>query len=292
MSEHRYFSERQSGEQARDRDEVDEPFWRAFVGLINSYLAGNWFTQSFPETCFESPHPIECDTQSLSSVFRAEIPEVGWPLAPDSQPGTLAVLDAVEFFARIVSKPTETRYHSYGDHHHILRFDRDEGFIEYRDTVNRLLRRCRHPFELIDYLDGKVERIPPEGLDELVRPKFSTGDPTLNGLLETALTKIRDPNPACRAEALEKLWDAFERLKTLLSPDKKEGASNLIEKAFPEPNLRKHVEVEARELTHIGNNFLIRHTETTKVPISEPDHVYYLFHRLLALINVLITGGA
>jgi hypothetical protein len=33
------------------------------------------------------------------------------------------------------------------------------------------------------------------------------------------------------------------------------------------------------ELTEIGNRFMVRHTETDKIPITESAHVDYLFHR-------------
>ena len=40
------------------------------------------------------------------------------------------------------SEPSEDGYHSYFDHHH-LRFDREAGQREFRDTVNRLARTFR-----------------------------------------------------------------------------------------------------------------------------------------------------
>jgi hypothetical protein len=205
----------------------------------------------------------------------------------DEVPKTHFALDAVEFFARIVSLPTQMQYHSYGRHHHILAFDREAGFLELRDVVNRLFRRCKHPYELqLDYA-GRVERLLPAGLDKLVKTRYRTGDSTLDQLLTAAVSKIQDPNPTVRAEALEKLWDAWERLKTILNPDKKRGISKLLQRAFPEPRLRERVDDEANALTRIGNDFMIRHSETTKVAIS-PEHVDYLFHRLLALVHALI----
>jgi hypothetical protein len=36
----------------------------------------------------------------------------------------------------------------------------------------------------------------------------------------------------------------------------------------------------------MGNNFRIRHTETTKTEISEESHVDYLFERMLSLIRL------
>jgi len=278
-----YFSERQLGVKAPVLQKIERPFWCAFVALINSFVDRNYFTEKFPETCSESPCPVQCSHNSLSALLQAEIEEITWPLSADILPETHIILDLIEFFGRFISKPTQYEYHSYGKHNHILSFDLNSGFLEYREGVNRLLRRCKHPYEF----NNNVEHLLPIGLDDLVKSSYRTGDPVLDQLLTVALSKIQDKNTAIRNEALEKLWDAWERLKTILSLDKKQGITLLLNKAFPEPQLFKYIEDEANTLTRIGNNFLIRHSETTKTAIA-PEHVDYLFHRLLALIHALI----
>jgi hypothetical protein len=40
--------------------------------------------------------------------------------------------------------------------------------------------------------------------------------------------------------------------------------------------------------TAIGNNFMIRHIETTKVPVTASAHVDYLFHRMFSLVRLLL----
>ena len=45
------------------------------------------------------------------------------------------------------------------------------------------------------------------------------------------------------------------------------------------------------QLTDIGNNFMIRHTEVTKPPITESIHVDYLFHRLFSFIRMLLQAN-
>jgi hypothetical protein len=95
-----------------------------------------------------------------------------------------------------------------------------------------------------------------------------------------------------RRESLEKLWDAWERLKTLEpGRDKRESAGRLLNKAAAEPALRARLEQEACELTEIGNKFMIRHTETDKIRITESVHIDYLFHRMFAMIRLLLKAS-
>lgn len=118
---------------------------------------------------------------------------------------------------------------------------------------------------------------------------FSTGDATLDSLLEDARRKFTNPDPKIRREGLEKLWDVWERVKTLEpGKDKRETTKKILDKAAAEPTFRKLLESEAKELTDIGNNFRIRHSETNKVEIDESEQVDYLFYRMFSLINLLL----
>ena len=285
----RYYSERLAGEAERESQDIAEAFWGGFVSFVQSRSRDGWFSERYPLHCFEAPLPVETDEEALGRAFSAHNPNVPWPLESQNVPTTLDALDAVEFFGRVVSMPTQRAYHDYGRHNHITSFDRAHGFEEYRTEINTMLRRCGHPYEMD--ASGRIQRLGPpvlrEGLESAV---FSSGDAELDRLLETARRKFQDPDPQVRAEALEKLWDAWERLKTILPGDKKIGVKALLDAAVAEPTLRERVEREARELTDIGNSFMIRHSETDKVPISESEHVDYLFHRMFALILMILRA--
>jgi hypothetical protein len=95
-----------------------------------------------------------------------------------------------------------------------------------------------------------------------------------------------------RKEGLEKLWDAWERLKTIEpGADKKAQVNIILDKAAAEPVLRERIETEARELNLIGNNLMIRHTEVGKPPVAESAQVDYLFHRMFAMIRLLLKSS-
>jgi hypothetical protein len=80
-------------------------------------------------------------------------------------------------------------------------------------------------------------------------------------------------------------------LKSLTDPnDKKSSVKRLLDHAATEPNFRERIEIEARQLTEIGNSFFIRHTEVTKPQITDSIHVDYLFHRLFCMIRMLLQA--
>jgi hypothetical protein len=119
---------------------------------------------------------------------------------------------------------------------------------------------------------------------------FRTGDSTLDTLLDDSRRRFLDPRPTIRRDALEKLWDAWERIKTIESgEDKKQTTKMILDTAASEPTFRELLEVDARELTRIGNKFRIRHSETDKVEIHEAAQVDYLFHRMFAIVMLLLS---
>lgn len=90
---------------------------------------------------------------------------------------------------------------------------------------------------------------------------------------------------------VEKLWDAFERLKTYYSPslDKKQSINKIVsDMSNNNKNYEALFEKEFRELTTIGNEFRIRHHETTKVDIEDDRYYEYFYKRCLSLISVTI----
>jgi hypothetical protein len=138
---------------------------------------------------------------------------------------------------------------------------------------------------------GRIIRLAPEILREALQTAiFDTGDTELDELLESARTKFLSPDGNIRREALEKLWDAWERIKTIEpGSDKRASVKALLDKAASEPKFRELLEQEARILTDVGNSFRIRHSETSQTALQKDEHVDYLFHRLFGLLRMLIV---
>lgn len=292
----KYFSEREGDEKPRDSELINASAWRGISAEIASRVNDGSFGESYPASCPDGAVISGTDEGRLDDAIRAEIKglsEYGhaWDTSfGDDPPETLVILDLVEFCWRAVSKPTRIDYHSHFKHSH-LSFGpeaRSTGREEFRQTINRIFRRNSLAFELTD--DGQVERLSSSVLREALASKsLSFGEAELDRLLISGISKFRNPNPETRKEGLDVLWDAWERIKTKDSHDKKAGAKAILDQsAGPNsPKFREALEEEAQQLTRLGNSLQIRHAETNQETLAQSEHVDYLFHRLFALIQLI-----
>ncbi len=284
-----YFSERERGPKPRIEEDISSSVWGGIVVLIQSLVSTGAFGAHFPELCPDGAGPVGTDEQAFALSLQAEIPEIEWPLNTTQIPDTLVALDIVQFCYLHVSKPIEGDYHPFFRHYH-LSFDIEEGKIDFFKRINRIFSRNGIAYELNE--NGNIIRLAPPVLrEELASTDFQTGDSTLNKMLHEARQKFLNPDPAIRKEAVERLWDAWERLKSIEDPsNKKRAITQLLNKASVDIKFREILVKEARELTDIGNSFHIRHSEVTQTAIQNPLHIDYLFHRLLSLIILLLKA--
>lgn len=145
-----------------------------------------------------------------------------------------------------------------------------EKFIKKSITINEV-------FDLSTVLDMSVN------IELLFDNKVNTSDNELNKLIEEAKERFLSND---KQVGLEKLWDAYERLKTYFSKNKKvssEKIVNIITVNFDE----KFINDEFKTLTNIGNSYRIRHHEVDKKELTS-KHINYFFFRMMSLIDLCL----
>ena len=296
----RYFSEREGGEVPRESEEISETAWAGIRALIEARVQDGSFAATYKLTCFDGPVAIGTNVEGFRDAMRSQIPGLPeWPWREENSPWsdiqeiieTLAILDMIEFCWKCIGKPVSMGYHSYGGHDH-LKFDVAVGRIEFRSEIELIFRRNGIAFTLTE--EGQIERLVPLPFREaFVQSEFDTGDAELDHLLKTAQRKFVHPDPSIRKEALEALWDAWERLKTLDYPSNKaKSTTAMLDKVAGQhsPKFRTVLEKEARVLTNIGNELRTRHSETSQEQLASAEHIDYLFCRLFSLIRLALRS--
>ena len=162
--------------------------------------------------------------------------------------------------------------------------------MPFREAINASLQRDNIPFRLSDR--GLTEIL---NDNEILSAEISESINTISesgiqDLLKEAIAKHMQPTFQAHRDAAEKIWDAFERLKTYYTNmDKKDSATKIVnDMAKGQTDYVDLFNAEFKALTEIGNNFRIRHHETSKIDISDIRHYDYFFNRCLSLISTAI----
>lgn len=301
-----YFTDRELGKKEPTVNEIDISVWNGIVAIFDSFIADNSFSKDFPEQCPDGQGICSCNTTLLYDKLKALIPNAEIPIIrkdkfvkdfSDWETGgkdvenkidTFTTLDLLEFCFRHLYDPIPTgNLHEYFNHYHLTFKDNGKSKQKFREEINSLFERNGIAYLLTT--EGKIIRVIQEVFAQIINRKFHTKDATLNQLLNEATQFIILPKLSERIRAMEKLWDAFERIKTFYSSNKKISATQLINLvANGNALLETYLVNEAANLTEIGNKFQIRHFETDKQEITDVAHIDYLFFRMFSLIDLFI----
>lgn len=300
-----FFSDRENGPVPRIHETISPAVWGALYALVEQRISVGAFGLSFPKQCEDSRGTIGSDYHLIGLSVVGAIPSIvdaveiessrygdtdfrGWPLLVNRLPALAAILDLVEFCFEHIAQPIPFDFHQYYGHHH-LNFDQAAGRASWRSDVNTLFARNGIAFEVV--ATGHVQRTGTPVVADVVRAaRLTTGDQVLDNLLADGRTRYLSPDPADRLLALQRLWDALERTKTLRADSKKHGISLLLGEVAGGTVSAEDLDAELGVLTKIGNTSQIRHFETTTTPIT-PAEADYLFHRCFALLATLLRLG-
>jgi hypothetical protein len=307
MSEQIYISDRERGPTPRTVETINVQVWKAVGAEIYRRLQANAFGLQFPLQCSENPITCGTDEGAFRNALLGQVPDLGEFYAqefhnefihvnillgqgwngPEGPPSTLTILDAVQFSYRNVAEPFSVgRYHGFLEHSH-LRFNAENGRASFRQEVNLIFARNGLAYELEE--SGEIVRLAtPELMKALRQTDFRTGDGTLDALLTSAVKRYLNPDIDVRQTALEKLWDAWERLKSLEDPDKKVSTKIILDRTAPTKVLREIVEKAAENATFAGNQLLIRHSEKDREPVGDSAGIDFLFHSLFSLVRLIL----
>lgn len=278
-------------------DKIDKDMYALLIYVCDKYIL--YMANKFPEYCPDYGNVVcGLDLASFEKSLKFQIPglfygydgKVVYPSVDDYD--QYALLDYIEYIGGNIKDITEYDYHTFFQHHHLKLENTEQVFVSFQNEVNEVFELTGLLYTLAD--SKRVERITTADtqIDESKEIVQTIKEPGLKDLINEAVSFYKHPNPAIYRSAVEKLWDALERVKTFYVPagmDKKKSVETLIKSMA---NNQQHFfdlfTTEFRTLTEIGNNYRIRHHETDKYDINDDNYYEYFFNRCFALIVLAI----
>lgn len=297
-----------------ERHGMRAPIEKTYVISIKAYsllfdcCARYWdnLAWKFPSECPDGRGCCGIDWTKLNEELEFDIPTLfrrdGMIDKPritknvfESEPRTdtfdqYALFDLIEFVVQNIRDITRKSYHSYYGHNDITFGNTNITSSDFIEEINSIFTKTGLLYCLTT--DFEVERIEEASVlsSEIQSNIAVVKEPGLKELLQTAIQKHKSPYPDDQKDAVEKIWDALERLKTYYTAlDKKASATKIVEDmANKDTDYITLFNDEFVALTKIGNNYRIRHHETDKIDIADIRHYDYFFNRCLSLIATAI----
>lgn len=242
---------------------------------------------SFNDTLFVSRMKI-----MIPSLFRNDFDNIAVPEEGDPY-DQYALLDLIEFFAQNIKDfKKEWNNNKYKNYEKIHFFESNLIFADFKNSINNIFIETGLLYVLTD--DKKIERIDDYGpVTPQIEKSFEFGnDQILKNILNQAVELYKSPDIQSRKYSVEKLWDAYERLKSYYDPSgekKRHSINKIIDQIAGEnEEFLNLLDTEFKALTEYGNKFSIRHSERSQVEISDEQHYDYLFNRCLSLIALAL----
>lgn len=269
----------------RNKDWVEKlsnDFWQGFKAYIEEIAYGKGFLfENFGD--WESGALLV--SGKVNSRMLQEIGQAEWPLS--GKPFDDQTFDLIQFFFNFVSYPTKWDYNrSYADCHLPVEFNAKKGRYEYTIGVNRLFKNFKHPYKLIK---GDIKRSRSEILDEkILNLEFQIPDIELLGLINDAIEYFYSRNSNEKKIGLEKIVDAYQRLKTIENSNVRKGIELMKKKVSLLEVVQTAFGEDLVDLWKVVNNYAIRHFEINKIPLKDEDFMEYLFYGYFNVIRLML----
>jgi hypothetical protein len=299
-----YFSDKENGVVPRTLEEISIPVWNGIVSIFEEYKNKNYFSENFSEVCSDNKQICGFDSKLFEARVQSEIPNIEKKIQilkdtptfhefgePDEKEtiDKYATLDFIEFCHKNITKPVNGSYHDFFKHYHLTFEKSEELKSDFRKKINKIFERNGILFYINE--EGQVNRNISESMKPLINKIYTTSDTRLNELVKLAYDKFVLPKIEERIFALEKIWDAFERMKTYyIEKNKKQSINDLIYLVSSNnTEFGTLVNEECNILTNIGNNYQIRHFETNKIELTNNKHIDYLFYRMVSTMHLFMS---
>lgn len=290
MAQADFYSDRINGPTPRVHEKLSVRTSKGLLSLFTNKIETNWFAERFPEHCEDGNGICGTSGRALWLDVEAHVPKMA---LTDGYYGGLfsyeqtdeVTFDLMEYAAHRLSKPENRDWHPFLKHHE-LSFDDKAGRDAFREEVNSILHRGGTMFELSPQL--QIIRTGTPAVQQVLEQLTpASGDDDLDRLLLHAKELFSSRSEKDRGLGLDKIWDAFTRLKTVDVQGNKKQSANVLLENIENLAFRQVTSDEMLALTKLGNDFMIRHHETGTH--SVPSEAYdYLFARMGSLIVYLL----
>lgn len=254
---------------AEKTHKVTEKFWIALSSYFISLTEEGYFW-----SCMEGyGHDYSLSDYSINLKIASQIGIKPFPL--EKKLNDEEIFDLIEAMYQIIEVPPNNT--PKGTTISNIRY-------EFTLQINKIFKNFKMNYNLTM---GEIKALHSEELNELFLDSFNCFDKEIKEFIQMALEKFKSRDIKEQRIALNKLVDAYERIKMLENPEDKKESVKKISKSIDKENI--FFETDLMKMTRIANNeFMIRHTELDKTKIESIEVIEYLFYLYYNSIRAIL----
>ena len=204
-----------------------------------------------------------------------------------------ALFDFIEYVAKNLHDIVGKNEHGFFKHYHYSFSSTNIVAQQFISEINSIFAKAGLLYVLTDKFE--IERVEDQSVlsVEFEQRVDEIKEPGLKELLQAAIQKHKSHYPEDQKDAVDKIWDAFERMKSFYATSKNEKRSSIDkiiqEMSHEDEYYKKLFNDEMKLLTEdIGNACNIRHSEKYQHEIIDEKYYDYFFNRCLSFIALAI----
>lgn len=257
-----------------------------------------YISYQYPDYCEDGEEIIGLDYIKFSLSMEYEIPglckdyyhKITRPNKFITEYDSYAILDLIEYLMKFMKDISNHNWHGFFSHSHLSFAETNTVTYTFQEEINNSFTKMGLQYIISE--NGQVERVLDISAisEEALETTEQFSEFGIKELIEEAISLYRDPKTSARKNSVEKIWDAFERLKTYYTNLNKKQSSKKVCRDASLDNLdfEELITSEFLYLTKVGNSYRIRHHETDKKEINDDRHYDYLFNRCLSLVVLVM----
>jgi len=257
-------------------------------------VSSNYFLDHFSKMiCGDEPY--NCFVYRSSSNLTKFFDELGMPYSHDGSTRwrwVKSVLEQISIEENGTQMLLKIYYGLFDDKLKVTNqnYSVFDSFLNDEKDNDDSSKKAKEAFKKLIEVSCKESSIPnfnDNFLNEIKRSEVvDINDKYCENLLKLAKEKFDKQQ---RKDAINDLWDIFERLKTYLdNSNKKESSHKLVIIMSEFTNIsNQDLEAEFKSLTGFGNKYNIRHHEHNKT-ILDANSYDFLFYKMLNFLNLII----
>lgn len=273
---------------------IDFKFWNIYMIYLQEVIENKWLQQSFGDYAYNRGDVyIQSDAMERKTAISvgSRIDFYTTVYSDSQSPTTMEVLSVIEFIYDNISecKIEEILYQNAAGYvdsfDEKITYDASKARYQYTIDINKLFKLHSLKYKL---KGGRIQKLHSEVMDKRFDKTNISSDEVLRRYVYNAIEQFKTPGFDSTEISLNLITQAITRCTTLRGNNKKQSIQKILDEITDDSDLNSLLNDHWKSLQKIGNDCLLRHSEHSRIEITDPVIQEFLFYSYFNMIRLIL----